>query len=474
MGVDWILGLDRIRRAARASDDGQRCMVSPSPDLSARLRTELEAATALLEARQPGLASRLMIDPRERFGFNDGLNKPGREMALSAPPQARRDNALESDHLRGALHVAVVLVDFPDKPFADPTAIHDRFSDLFFSKGKIPTGSVREYFDEVTRGAVQIVGDVVGPFRLPHGIAHYANGASGTGEHSPTARDMASDTVRLAKAAFAWASYDNDADGYVDAFVIVHAGMGGEVTGDPNDIWSHKWVLPHDAVSVAPGASIYAYLTVPEDARLGVCAHELGHLLFGFPDLYDTSDRTEGVGNWCLMGGGSWLGGGDTPAHPSAWCKCKQGWARAVSVRRNGERRLPDVKNDGEVLRLWKDGGGGTEYFLVESRFRNGFDARLPGEGLLIWHIDDSVVGNSNPRLQRVALEQADGRNDLERRTNRGDAGDPWPGELERTRWDSDTGPDSRSNGGNRTEVFVKDIRLANGVAEAYFGVSKE
>ena len=43
-------------------------------------------------------------------------------------------------------------------------------------------------------------------------------------------------------------------------------------------------------------------------------AHELGHLLFGFPDLYDTDYTSEGIGDWCLMAAGSWNGGGDTPA----------------------------------------------------------------------------------------------------------------------------------------------------------------
>ena len=36
-----------------------------------------------------------------------------------------------------------------------------------------------------------------------------------------------------------------------------------------------------------------------------MCAHELGHLLFGFPDLYDTDYSSEGIGNWCLMAGGT-------------------------------------------------------------------------------------------------------------------------------------------------------------------------
>ena len=74
-------------------------------------------------------------------------------------------------------------------------------------------------------------------------------------------------------------------------------------------------------LNVEDATKIYGYLTIPEDAKIGVCAHELGHLLFGFPDLYDTDDTSEGIGNWCLMAGGSWNGGGDVPAHPSAWCK---------------------------------------------------------------------------------------------------------------------------------------------------------
>ena len=68
---------------------------------------------------------------------------------------------------------------------------------------------------------------------------------------------------------------------------MIHAGPGGEVTGNSDDIWSHKWTLAGGARPVDQ-TKIFAYLTVPEDCKIGVCAHELGHLLFGFPDLYDT------------------------------------------------------------------------------------------------------------------------------------------------------------------------------------------
>jgi len=43
--------------------------------------------------------------------------------------------------------VIIVLVDFVDAPMAASPA---HFHDLFFSTGTIPTGSVREYYTEVT------------------------------------------------------------------------------------------------------------------------------------------------------------------------------------------------------------------------------------------------------------------------------------------------------------------------------------
>ena len=156
---------------------------------------------------------------------------------------------------------------------------------------------------------------------------------------------------------------------------MIHAGPGGEVTGNTNDIWSHKWVLDGGAYAADGTTKIYAYLTVPEDCRLGVCAHELGHLLFGFPDLYDTDYSSEGIGNWCLMAGGSWNNGGLTPAHPSAWCKSKQNWVTSQNYIAN-QNNVPieDVKSSYKVHRLWKDGAIGNEYFLVENRQKINFD----------------------------------------------------------------------------------------------------
>jgi immune inhibitor A len=70
--------------------------------------------------------------------------------------------------------VIIVLVDFPDAEIAPSTK--ERVKDLWFSTDrKVPTGSVNEYFTEVSNGAVNIAGEVIGPFTLSHKMSYYSN-----------------------------------------------------------------------------------------------------------------------------------------------------------------------------------------------------------------------------------------------------------------------------------------------------------
>ncbi|MFG2820180.1 M6 family metalloprotease domain-containing protein [Kitasatospora sp. NPDC048365] len=428
------------------------CAVAPSPELRQKLQEQLERARSGADE----LASQLGVSrgPRQ-LGFDDGTIFPPDEFPLGTPYATIQAAAAERAPLRGTVRVVVVLADFSDKAM---TATREHFEELFFSLGALPHGSVREYYREVTHGLVDIVGEVVGPLRLPQTLAWYANGNFGIGRPTGEARAnvMARDAAQAADPAVDFGPYDNDGNGYVDAFIVVHAGSGGEASGNSGDIWSHKWTLP--AELNADGTKIFAYLTIPEDAKIGVCAHELGHLLFGFPDLYDIDGTSEGVGNWCLMGAGSWGGGGDIPVHPSAWCKVNQGWASATAVTSGGTVSFEDVKSSHTVHRLWKDGGGGSEYFLVENRQQTGYDQSLPGSGLLIWHIDDAKPTNSDENHYKVGLLQADARRDLELAGNRGDGGDPYPGSAGNTAISGSTTPSTKSYAGADTCVSLSAI----------------
>src|SRR5215213_4937581 len=427
------------------------CVVAPSPEIKDKLVDQFER----LRNRAAGLVGRsLTLSAPNHVGLNDGLIYPGTSFPLGTTAAVAQRAALERAPLRGPVRVVVVLADFSDKELDAGAA--DRFSQLFFSTGELPHGSVKEYFADVSNGLIDIQGEVVGPYRMPRTIAAYAGADNGLQSATPNARTLADDAVTAAHADVDFTPYDNDGNGYVDAFMVVHAGRGGEETGSASDIWCHKWVLP--AERAVDSTRIFAYLTIPEDAKLGVTAHEIGHLVFGWPDLDDTDNTSEGIGNWCLMASGSWGLGGDRPVHPSAWCKSTQGWIDVASPTTNGEVTISDVKTSRTAYRLWKDGGDGNEYFLVENRQQEGFDASLPGQGLLVWHIDEAITGNTNESHYKVGLMQADGQRHLETNANRGDDGDVFPGSSGNASFTETSTPHSRSYAGSPTSVALTSI----------------
>ncbi|MFE2557890.1 M6 family metalloprotease domain-containing protein [Streptomyces sp. NPDC059352] len=452
--------------ADRAAVSSSFCAVAPSPELRRRMLDELDHVRG-----GPGELTNLLgfTSTPTPLGFDDGTIFPPEEFPPGTSRATISEAAADRAPLRGTIRVVVVLVDFPDKPMTKTAADLDK---LFFSLGAMPHGSVREYYREVTNGLVDLVGDVHGPYRMPETLDWYAAGNYGVAQPSGPFRSpaMAKSAVEAADPSVNFAPFDNDGNGFVDAFIVVHAGPAADETGNPNHIWSHKSTLP--AVHQTDGTKVYGYLTISEDAKIGVCAHELGHLLFGFPDLYDTDNSSEGVGSWCLMGAGSWGGGGDIPTHPSAWCKVNQGWATTKVVTTSGDESFPDVKSSRTVHRLWKNGAGGKEYFLLENRQRTGYDASLPGDGLLIWHIDENQPNNKDENHYRVGLVQADNKRNLELNQNRGDDGDPYPGSSGNTTFTSSSAPDSKSHAGAGSCVSVTRISPSAATMTASVAVS--
>jgi immune inhibitor A len=449
--------------AARYSDF---CAVAPHPELRDKWAAELDR---IKKRSNKSELTGLGVQPKQRrLGLDDGVIVPPQEFPFGTPLSAISRAAADRAPLRGTVRVIVVLVQFSDKSMGASTS---HFHDLFFSTGVLPHGSVKEYYHEVTNNLITLDGDVVGPYTMPQTLAWYADNSSGLGGGGNAFRSpqMAHDAAVAADPHVNFGPYDNDGNGFVDAFIVVHAGQGAEVTGSKGDIWSHKATLP--SAYAADGTQIYGYLTIPEDAKIGVCSHELGHLLFGFPDLYDTDYSSNGIGDWCLMSGGSWNGGGDIPAHPCAWCKVNQGWVSSTVVSGNSAVTIPDVKTSHNVLRLWKDGASGAEYFLVENRQRTGYDADLPGDGLLLWHIDENQSGNTDENHYKVALLQADGHRDLEHNTNRGDAGDPYPGSAGNSSLNAGSNPNSKSYAAQDTCVSVTSISASGPTMSATIAV---
>ncbi|SDL83108.1 immune inhibitor A [Catalinimonas alkaloidigena] len=381
----------------------------------------------------------LVNHSHEHPGMDDSLRLP-LGLATAAPlPQLIDIPRLP---VRGAVKVKVLLVDFADRAGALPAA---HYEELLFSQGSLPTGSMREYYSEVSRGAIDITGSVHGWLRLPQPYAFYTNNASGTGGYPGNAQKMAEDAVQTALASGVTfeASLDVLHEGQVTALFIIHAGVGAETIGNTpegrREIWSHKWAM-QQPVTVAPGLVASTYLTVPHDCRIGVCAHELGHLVMQWEDFYDINGQWSGTGFWDLMASGSWGAGGVRPTHPIGLHKLQHGWVEALDVTTTVQQlTLPPVEASGQVVKVVSPAYRDGQYLILENRANIGFDKELPGEGLLVWRIDEAGI-MTNVAAPGALLIQADGLHQLENSNliNQGDDGDPFPGLADTRQLDDD------------------------------------
>jgi immune inhibitor A len=109
--------------------------------------------------------------------------------------------------------VAIVLADFQDVKTKPGTK--ERFQDLFFSTGKLPSGSVTEYYSEVSHGQIALTGEVIGPVTLSQNMSYYANNNYGRGWPGPNSQTMADETLTAVLGKIDFKPYDNDGNGYV-------------------------------------------------------------------------------------------------------------------------------------------------------------------------------------------------------------------------------------------------------------------
>jgi immune inhibitor A len=360
----------------------------------------------------------------------------------------------------------VLLVDFSDNQANQALYPPVHYSDMLFSVATYPTGSMRDWYLENSYGQFNVTGGVtVIWLRMPQIYAYYVDGQAGFGAYPHNAQRLAEDAVLAADPYIDFSEYDNDGpdgiansgddDGMVDALFVVHAGPGRETTGSNNDIHSHAWSMANPPQ--VDGVTASSYSMEPDEGRRGVFAHEFGHVL-GLPDLYDTDYSSSGVGDWCCMSFGSWGGGGLTPVHFLSWCKARLDFLDPTIPRINVTAAgIPQVETNPTAYEVWTGGYPGRQYFTVENRQQTGSDISLPGNGLIICHVDEDQPGNSNEAHPLIMIEQADGLNEL-MYGGGSDSGDPWPGSTNNRAFTNTSSPNSRDYLDQSTQVAVQTI----------------
>ena len=257
-----------------------------------------------------------------------------------------------------------------------------------------------------------------------------------------------------------------------------------------------------------------------------IAASIASHL--GLPDLFDTNTGLSAIGRFGLMDGQSIFAyNGIFPPQPSAWEKIFLGWEQPVVI--DPMAGLFDLSLTANAVStasdtvIYKIPINSSEYFLVENRIRDAnsdgakityildgqtytktfpkdtlgfqstsvdsvdgvvinadeFDWAVPGNGIVIWHIDEKVINekiaenkiNIDKNRRGVDVEEADGIQDIGEKfttifgdviIGEGSSEDFWyasnPSKLFKNKFSKDTRPNSRSNSGANSLITMYDF----------------
>lgn len=348
----------------------------------------------------------------------------------------------------------VILVNFADLSFQEghDNALFQRiFNEENFNEAPF-VGSVADYFRDQSRGQFTLDFDVLGPVTLSREFAYYGENKDNCVDAHIS--DMVIEAVNLVNDQVTdWHQYDWDDDGEVDQVFLLYAGYSEESGDNENAIWPHQGYLSYYAnlgygsgtITLADGLKLNRYACSEELQRnntlrgIGAICHEYSHCL-GLPDTYDTSySGSWGMHYWDIMSSGVELGNYYHPVGYTSLERWMLGWIKPIVLEDTDTDivNMKSLQQGGESYVIYNKGHR-DEFFLLENRQFDGWDALLPGRGLLITHIDLDQTSwskntvNADYYHQCMTWVPADGKKQIylnggQRMTSNGIELDPFP-----------------------------------------------
>lgn len=350
--------------------------------------------------------------------------KAHRVKANAARLKVAKRAAKDTKIFQGSRRGLIILVQFSDKKFSmtDPKAFYNRFAnELNFNEGNFK-GSVRDYFRAQSNGQFDLSFDIAGPVTLPQKYSYY--GANDSGGNDKNAEQMIVDALNAIGDTTDFSPYDWDGDKEVEEVFVLYAGYGEADSEDENTVWPHMYTLDDARLKYSKGGykvNVYACSNevsyTNEVAGIGTVCHEFSHCM-GFPDVYDTSyGGNYGMQEYDLMDMGSYNGDSFQPANYTAYERMTCGWTIPVELKADTVvNNMASLTDHGQTYIIYNPDYK-NEYYMLENRQPTGFDASLPGFGMLISYIDyDETVWEYNvPNTfdygndhQRITLFHAD------------------------------------------------------------------
>jgi M6 family metalloprotease-like protein len=388
-----------------------------------------------------------------------------RLMGLMAPPPAWRGMPTT-----GQVKVFALLIEFTDTTHTNSQAT---INAALFGNPAVgaPYESLSAYYKRASYNKLTIGGSTLGWYHVDKNRADIAQSAAGRDGIIKQALKY------FDKQGHDFKQYDNNGDGVVDYFMVFWAGADN---GWGNFWWGYQTSFGDSSFSL-DGVRFGDYSWQWESRPVGsaftprVVIHETGHAL-GLPDLYDyDGDKGPdgGVGGADIMDANQF--------DHNSFSKWVLDWITPTVIG-TGEKivTFKDAGTNQDCVVIWPDIHSNdifSEFFIVENRQKTGNDAQFPGGGLMVWHIDASLIAsgsnyawdNSYTAHKLVRLMEADGKEDIE--ANKGfNAGDLYvPGKS----FGPNSIPSSNRYNGKSSNVAISNITANGNQITATLSVSK-
>lgn len=282
-------------------------------------------------------------------------------------------------------NILVILWD-PHRP-TEPAPSKDYIDRVVFGSGP----SVADFYRNQSFGKVQIhKAGLLGWYAADKPADHYWNHPADANDGFISGHvEKWAEAIKKADAEFDFSAYDTNHDGILSA-----SELGILIVIPQNQPFgTNRWVVAQetptseplvvDGVTVGLISEVYA----GSDTGFSIYAHEEGHLLFGFPDMYDDPHPLTRPFRYSLMD----FGYSNVQLDP--YNKYWQDWLTTKEITTDGYYLVNDVQKYHEVLKTTKPGDP-KEFFLIENRQHGAYDVDILDTGIEVWSIYDERTGD--------------------------------------------------------------------------------
>ena len=339
---------------------------------------------------------------------------------LTQENMSKSVNYTETEKIEGL----TLLIDFPDKKSSISKSEINNFFNQTGYRGYYNNGSVRDYFYDVSGEKVIYENTITEFYTAKNPKSYYDN--VNESDYSK-ALELVNEALNWLKSTgFDFSKLTTDANGMVRGVNILYAGNAD--AGWAKGLWPHQGYIPDAFTANGVKIQLYQMSDIGSELSLDTVCHENGHLLFGYPDLYDYTGATNGCGIYSLM---SFISDVKNPAPPDPYCRnIISGWNSVLDLNSysDGNKITANSSTNGtQPVYKWS-GNNSNEYYLIENIKKSGRYASMPDEGLMIWHVDE-YGSNSNKETSisknyQLAVVQADNKMEIENNINVGADGD--------------------------------------------------